>query len=116
MMATATSIQATTRATATSNNCRRKRRRASGEPVSTGGPGSPSGRRDGRSAGRSVIGEAVADAVNRQHVAGPVGIGLQLSTNVLDVRVHRPFVGLDHHTLDRIEQLGPREYPARLTR
>src|SRR5438477_11176855 len=71
LMATAT-VHAPTTATATTNNRRRKR----------------------RPAGRSLIGEAISDAVHRQQVAGPVGVGLELPADVLDVRVDGPFVGL----------------------
>src|SRR5690606_23385762 len=95
LTAPAMTSQPTTGATATSNKRRWKRRRASRAAGRTGAPPSPSGGPDrpgDRSSGRSGIGEPVADAVDRQQVAGPLGIGFQLAADVLDVRVHGPLV------------------------
>src|SRR6516165_2408308 len=73
VMATAP-VQTTTRAAATTNNRRRKRRWTLDERDRTARRGSPTGHPGGRSAARSVIGEAIADAVHREQVAGLTGV------------------------------------------
>src|SRR4029450_928531 len=66
-------------------------------PPPSGGNGSPPGHPGGRPPARrrSGIGEPVADAMDREQVAGAAGDGLDLPAEGLDVGVHRPLVGLE---------------------
>ena len=57
------------------------------------------------SPGLSVIGEPVVDTVHPQQVARSAGVKFELAADVLDVCVHGPFVGLDHHAVDGVEGL-----------
>src|SRR5438132_6815442 len=55
--------------------------------------------------------EAVADAEHRLDVLLP-----DLLSDVLDVGVDRALVRLERNAADRVQQLRPYEYPARLPR
>src|SRR5258708_33080266 len=60
--------------------------------------------------------ESVADAENRQNKTRRTRVRLDLSPDVLDVSIDRPLVRLECDPMHRIQQLRPREYPARLPR
>ncbi len=62
------------------------------------------------------IGELVADAVDRQHVAGISRIWLELPPHVLHVRIDRAVERFDAITLNGIDQLRAREHAAGLRR
>src|SRR5713226_6291306 len=62
------------------------------------------------------LGETVTDSEHRQHVFGPASLGLDLPPDVLDVGIDRPFVGLEGHALNRVEQLSACEDAAGLPR
>src|SRR5918995_7283172 len=64
--------------------------------------------------GRSLAREAVADAVDRLHVAGLARLRLDLAAQVLDVGVDRPLIRLEGDAVQHVEQLSPREDASRL--
>ena len=74
-------------------------------------PADPSARPD--RASRLGLGEAISHAEDGLDVARGARIGLELAPDVLHVRVDRPLVRLERHAVDRVEQLGAREDPAR---
>ena len=65
---------------------------------------------------RLRFGQRVADAVDRQHVAGSGHVRLELAAQVLDVPVDRPLVRLQAEAVDRVEQLPAREHAPGLAR
>src|SRR5262249_8549592 len=77
-------------------------------PTQGGGP-SPHGRR--RSSG---IREPVPHAMDRQDVARPAGLRLDLASEVLHVRVDRAVVRIDRDAVQRILELPAGEDPAGL--
>src|SRR5438270_9454825 len=61
-----------------------------------------------------VVPEPVPDPVHREEMARLAGIRLELSADVLHVRVDRAFVRLECDAVHRVEELRPREHAARL--
>src|SRR5438045_478501 len=60
------------------------------------------------------LGELVADAVHRQHVARICRLRLDLAPQILDVRIDRALERLDRLAPNRIEQLRAGEHAPRL--
>ena len=119
----ATSDPATSRKTSPKTQPKPRRRRPA--PVTdprrraTAVPGTPALIVGGAGPGRGhqsvapIVGEAIADAVDGQHVARPARVGLELAAQVLDVRVDRPLVRLEGDPVQRVEELRPGEDAAR---